>query len=298
MGLAMKFGMENSLSRSVPAIPIINLSSEGCPTTFEEVDKTLYKRYRSMLGAIAHVANWSHPELCYSVSVASQYMANPGKPQMEYVENIMRYLIHAKDHVRTIRRQTNSKRPWLFGFTDADLGSGGVLPIAGQRSDRRSKTGFFFFLFGNLVGHQSRLQPSVSLSTAESEYQALCAGSQFAVWMVRMMNEIGLQVAEPVKMYCDNRSALHICRNPVHHKYTKHIDTRLNWIKSAVRTKVIDPVWTPTNANCSDIGTKALSYKKFAEFRDAILGRIQVPLPNEHKVRNFADIHSNFLVEI
>ena len=68
--LAAKFDMSSTTHCSVPAQPGKKLTSEGCPATFDQVDKKLYKRYRSMLGAIAHVCNWTHPEMAYAVSVA------------------------------------------------------------------------------------------------------------------------------------------------------------------------------------------------------------------------------------
>ena len=48
-----------------------------------------------------------------------------------------------------------------FGYADADY--------AGCVDSRRSRTGYCFFLFGNLVGHCSKLQRCVSLSTCEAD---------------------------------------------------------------------------------------------------------------------------------
>ena len=50
----------------------------------------------------------------------------------------------------------------LHGYSDADW--------AGQTDDRRSTSGYVFFVAGGPVSWQSKTQKSVALSTAEAEY--------------------------------------------------------------------------------------------------------------------------------
>jgi hypothetical protein len=70
------------------------------------------------------------------------------------------YVYSSKDSERLFTRCNGGLRTY-FGYSDADC--------AGGPNSRRSRTGYCFFLFGNLVAHQSKLQHCVALSTCEAE---------------------------------------------------------------------------------------------------------------------------------
>lgn len=44
------------------------------------------------------------------------------------------------------------------------------------------------------------------------------------VWLVRLLEELGVHGLKHVSLSCDNQSALHIARNPGFHERTKHIE--------------------------------------------------------------------------
>jgi hypothetical protein len=158
---------------------------------------------------------------------------------------------------------------------DADLG--------GNKFNSRSRTSWYAYFFNNLVGWNSRLQPAVSLSTAESEYMALAAACQFAVWFKQLVTDFGVESAAytPVTILGDNQSAQKIAKNPITHKYSRHIDRRLHWIKEHVRNGNLRIGFVPTANNVSDIGTKALAKITFLKFRDFLLqGYSQSPQPD------------------
>ena len=142
------------------------------------------------------------------------------------------------------------------------------------------------------MGWCSRFQPSVSLSSAEGEYQALCAAGCYGVWLVRVLNEIGIMKQTPLKIYCDNQSAIAISENPVHHKYTKHIDIRMSWLKEAVRNLQLKVLYIKTQMNTSDIGTKPVGKVVFKDFTDAILGYRKLKMAPDHKCATFEDLHT------
>jgi hypothetical protein len=145
--------------------------------------------------------------------------------------------------------------------------------LAGDKHTSRSRTGFVAHLFGNIVGWNSRLQPSVSLSTAESEYMALGTAAQFAVWYKGLITDLGLETAmfEPITILSDNQSALKISDNVMQHKNSRHINVRMHWIKEQIRNKSIRAIYTRTNENVSDIFTKALPRVDFIRHRDSLL---------------------------
>ena len=99
---------------------------------------------------------------------------------------------------------------------------------------RRSITGYIFFISGGPVSWQSRMQTSVALSSMEAEYMAASAATQEAMWQARLLEQMGMRIDLPIKLYEDNKSTIMFTDHPGDHRTTKHIDTRkeLRWCLS------------------------------------------------------------------
>ena len=109
--------------------------------------------------------------------------------------------------------------------------------MAGDVNDRKSTSGLIFFLAGGSVAWQSAKQKVVAMSFCESEYiAAVCE----AVWLARLMAElIGGAVLAP-KLKVDNKSAIALMKNLVHHDRSKHIDVKFHFIRECCDRKLID----------------------------------------------------------
>lgn len=73
----------------------------------------------------------------------------------------------------------------LISYTDSGY--------AGDIDDSRSTSGYVFMLSGGAVAWASRKQPIVTLSTTEAEYVAAATCACQAVWMKRILEEVGLE---------------------------------------------------------------------------------------------------------
>jgi len=73
------------------------------------------------------------------------------------------------------------------------------------------------------VSWVSKLRTVVALSTTEAEYMVATQACKEAIWMKKLMEELGHK-QEKIPLYCDSQSVLHIARNPTFHSRTKHID--------------------------------------------------------------------------
>lgn len=240
------------------------------PPAADEYDKTRHTNFRSVLGACSHIANFTHPEICFAVSFASQFMANPSEAALIMVLNILLYLLGAAEKVITFTRQsTVPPGSPITVACDADL--------ANSHSNKRSRTGLCAYLYGNLVYACSRLQPSVSLSTAEAEYMAIAAAGRFGAWYKMLVGDIGIVCSyrEPAIILSDNLSAIRIAKNPITHKHSRHIDRRLHWLREMTMPQgPVSPtlriLFVPTNLNVSDIMTKACPLPTFRNLRDRL----------------------------
>ena len=150
----------------------------------------------------------------------------------------------------------------LSGYSDADW--------AGDLDTRRSISGYVFQIQGNTVSWCSKKQASVSRSTTEAEYIALSVASQEAVWMRRLLADVGLQQEEPSTIFEDNQGAIELSKNPKFHNRTKHIDISFHFIREQVNLKVISVKYCPTEDMLADIMTKGLPKITFQRFRELL----------------------------
>lgn len=93
-------------------------------------------------------------------------------------------------------------------YTDADW--------AGSPSDRRSTSGYFTRVGGNVVTWKSKKQKVVALSSAEAEFRGVARGVAEILWLRKLLTEIGFPPTRKSKLMCDNRAAISISENPVH----------------------------------------------------------------------------------
>ena len=250
-------------NRNVPIkAETVSMINAQPPQTWATYCRQRHKHYRSVLGTLSHVANFTHPEIAFAISFASQFMANPSQDHLRMVLDILLYLHTAKDKNIVFKRQTSppAGSP-IWVACDADLGNSKL---------KRSRSGYSAYLYGNLVAWHSRLQPSVSLSTAEAEYMALAAAGRFAIWFKMLVGDFGIECSyhQPANILSDNKSAMCIAKNPITQKHSKHIDRRLHWLREQVLALNLTVHFVPTADNPADIHTKALKAPLFRTHRD------------------------------
>ena len=144
------------------------------------------------------------------------------KPKMKHwkaLKGLLRYIKGTVDVGLEFGRFTDCVN--IIGYSDADF--------AKDPEFRRSTTSYILTVCGCCVSWKSRLQFDIALSTTESEYIALTECIKEALWIQGLLNEIKLLDKRAV-IFTDSQGAYHICRNPVYHDRTKHIDVKHNFI--------------------------------------------------------------------
>lgn len=202
--------------------------------------------YQHAIGCLMYLAVNSRPDIAYAVSFLSQFNTCHSDTHWQYVSRIFRYL-KATSNLSLMYEKTNEP---LHGFVDATWGDD---PL-----DRRSYTGFVFKFASGPISWESRKQTTVALSSSEAEYMAASEASKEALYLNRLVSELCQCIEKPVKLFCDNQSAIKIAENPIFHNRTKHIDIRHHFIRQAVENRQVNLVYKPTEDMVADVLTKSL----------------------------------------
>ncbi|RVW64064.1 Copia protein [Vitis vinifera] len=177
------------------------------------------------------------PETCGEINVLSSYKTksclciecsesihhNPGEQHMNAVMRILRYLKNALR--KGILFAKNVDHQSIEVYTDVDW--------AGAVDDRRSTSGYFTFVGGNLVTWKSKKQNVVARSSAEAEFRGMALGLCEALWLRLLLQDLGYLSRQPIRLFCDNKVACDIAHNPVQHDRTKHVEVDRFFIKES-----------------------------------------------------------------
>ncbi|KAL2248445.1 UNVERIFIED_CONTAM: Retrovirus-related Pol polyprotein from transposon TNT 1-94 [Sesamum indicum] len=90
-----------------------------------------------------------------------------------------------------------------------------------------------------------------------AKYIATTEAFKEAIWLDSLIKEIGFS-KEKVIVFSDSQSSIQLCKNPVFHDRTKHIDVRFHFTRDIVGKEVIKLEKIKTEENPADMGTKSL----------------------------------------
>ena len=177
------------------------------------------KMYQRLVGIFIHLAH-TRPDIAYSVKKINQFMHDPREIHLQAAYRVLHYL---KAHPRKGILFKKTSDIALAIYTNADFAESSL--------NRRSSTGYYTFLGGNLVSWRSKKQNVVARSSAKAKFRAMAAGVCELLWVKIILEVLKVQWSKPMKLYCDNKSAINIAHNLMQHDQTKHIEINNHFIK-------------------------------------------------------------------
>ncbi|KAM0019206.1 putative RNA-directed DNA polymerase [Helianthus debilis subsp. tardiflorus] len=216
------------------------------------------ERYQRMVGKLIYLSH-TRPDIAYAVGVVSQFMHQPQTSHMEAVLRIIRYLKGTTGHGILFKSNGHSE---IQAYTDADW--------AGDKGTRRSTSGYFTMVGGNIVTWRSKKQKVVALSSAEAEFRGIARGLAEILWIRKLLTEIGFPPTTATKIMCDNKAAIQISENPVQHDRTKHVEVDRHFIKEKLEAGIIELPYVQSRDQLADILTKAVNGRVFGECLDKL----------------------------
>ena len=181
-----KFHLHQANSCTTPMVEAAELT----PSPDEiEASQANREKYQAMTGSLMFSMVETRPDIAFSTSVASRFAKNPGHIHTEAVKRILKYLKGTKERgIVYGGGGADIDNLTIEGYSDSDW--------AGDKSSRRSTSGFIFMLNGGPVSWCSKRQATVALSSTEAEYIALTLAAKEATWLRLLLTELGLLTAD------------------------------------------------------------------------------------------------------
>ena len=219
------------------------------------------KHYQQLIGSLIYAVMGTRPDLSYVITKLSQYIMNPSAVHLGAAKRVLRFL-----------KETWDQKLWdrygqplvLEGFADSDF--------AGCRDTRHSTSGYIFQLGQPTICWKSWKQRSVSTSTHEAEYMALCMAAKQHIWLKNALNDLGLKDI-PSALSCYNNGANDQAQNPQVGNRSKHIDVQYHFTRELVERGELTILRIDSDDNPANICTKALKLDAFFRHYNSIMGK-------------------------
>ncbi|MBM4098126.1 MAG: DDE-type integrase/transposase/recombinase, partial [Planctomycetes bacterium] len=200
--------------------------------------------YMSLVGGYLWLANMTHFHLAYPAGQLARFLTNPGLPHFRAALRLLAHL------------QSVGSRPLVFAPNSA---RGLDTYVDSSWATRFSVSGCLIFYHGCLFHWFSKMQKSVSLSSAEAEYFGAMMAARDLIFVRDLLVELAIPLEGPSVMWSDSKSAVDMSRDPVAFKMTKHILRAAEFLRDLVARLVVEVRHLPGRVMVADLLTKAVA---------------------------------------
>ncbi|MCO5579906.1 hypothetical protein L7F22_033772 [Adiantum nelumboides] len=122
------------------------------------------------------------------------------------------------------------------------------------------------------VTWSSKKQPTLALLSTEAEYRGAIVEACEVAWLEMLLQDLQIQVQDPIVINYDNLSSIQLVQNPVFHACMKHIEVHYHFITERVLDDNIDLAYVGTKDQAAALGAEKLRrFKGMLGLRDMAL---------------------------
>ena len=213
----------------------------------QPLNKEQTETYRSYVMQSAWVATQTRPDIAFTVNTLAQHMQSPNQSDLNGLTHLFRYLRGTFDWGLVLSCDNTPME--LKGYADASYA---------EEKGRKSRSGYAVMVDDCVISWYSKKQTVVALSSTEAEYVALSEIAKELLWMRELCNEIKQPFIDATQIFEDNKSAIAIAKDPVHHGRVKHIQVKVHFFRDHLKKGHLSLDYIPTGDQIADLLTKAL----------------------------------------
>ena len=264
--------------------------------------------YRSVVGALLYLAMNTRPDIAFPVGLLARYGHNITWNACLCASRLLAY-VSTTAHL-SIQYEAG-ETPDLHMFCDSDWAS--------DKVNRRSCAAYIAFMCRGPIAWSSKLMPTICTSSGEAEYGSLYLCTQEVCWLRGLVEFLEDSMLQPTPVFMDNTAAIQLAYNPVFHARTKHIDTKVHWLRQMyadwddsaphseeeIPTRVVLPAPSQSRpkatlfhvrsaTNIADLPSKVNAEEGFVELRSRMLGETkeaasEVPISDTQPARRMPE---------
>jgi hypothetical protein len=206
----------------------------------------------------------TRPDLAFTYSQLSKFVQSPGPVHLAAAERALAYLRGTYNEGITYCDPGEDRRNKLTGWVDSDF--------AADPDTRKSMTGYLFSLNGGAVSWRSSRQGGVTLSSAEAEFVAASQAGQEAIYLRALLRGFNFRQVGATEIWEDNASCIMMSENPANRERTRHVDTRVHYLRELVRDGHVKLLKCAGPQNVADALTKSLPRPALSKHRQYMWG--------------------------
>lgn len=214
------------------------------------------KTLLSCVMALMYLARLTRPDILLAVTFLASRVHCATEGDKNKMMRILKYLKGSTQKKVII----NCKDFAMKSYCDASYGT---------HNDGKSHTGYLYTIGDSYLHARSFKQKLSALSSTDAEIFAATSATSTGVWLMALHNEIFMTtipkyIVQHIILYQDNQSGLWMITKPSKHKRSKHILTKLSYLKDMYALGLIQPQYLPTEQMKGDGLTKPTQGTKFA----------------------------------
>jgi predicted nuclease of predicted toxin-antitoxin system len=217
-------------------------------------------KYLSCIMSLMYLARLTRPDILLPVTFLASRSHIATLDDFNKLQRVLAYLNHTSKKVLTLE----CKDLKLFCCCDASYG---------VHKDRKSHTGFLLKLGGALINSGSVKQKHTAISSTDAEIIALAEATKTIIWVTNLLKEI-TDFDSVAEIAQDNRSAIWLTTEPSKAKRSKHLLTKIAFIKEQINNGTMKILQKRSKEMMSDGLTKPLQGSSFSFHTMSLVGII------------------------